>query len=280
MKYSKTLVFGDIGGHFNEFERGLNSYGVSLLDLHIPKDFKIIQVGDLVHKGPDSDKLVSTVDAMTQKYGDQWIQLAGNHELPYISSQRRFYADRISEDSHRRLINMKYDGRLLKAHSIKDSENEDYLITHAGLTYHNYQSLAKNKILSNSRQIAKRLNNSEWDDLIKAGVILGRPLSYRAGIFWAECVFEVYDSWRREDKVANFNQIHGHSSVYNWSKGKIRRNDYPEWLTNSLTKDFTRRYTIFDLTESSKKKSMDFYAIDYGLNRKSFVKEIHPLVIE
>jgi len=274
----KTLVFSDIGGHFNEFERGLNTHGASLLDLHVPKDVRIIQVGDLVHKGPDSDKLVSSIDEITKKHNKQWIQLAGNHELPYVSTHNRFYPDRISEDSHRRLIEMNYDERLLKAYSITDSKSKDYLITHAGLTFQNFDSMRLPRLVKTSRSVSKILNNSGWSELSKAGVILGHPLNYKAGIFWADCVRELYASWYNSDVIANFSQIHGHTSVYNWSKGEIRNRKYPDWLKENLKKNFNNRHTVF--THSNSRKSMDFYAIDYGLGRKSFVKEIKPLIIE
>src|ERR1700684_1930414 len=46
----------------------------------IPDDLLIIQVGDLVHRGPDSTGVVALVARMMAGSPDHWIQLLGNHE--------------------------------------------------------------------------------------------------------------------------------------------------------------------------------------------------------
>ena len=50
----------------------------------LPEDLHVVQVGDLVHRGPDSDQVVALVDSYLTHQPDQWTQLVGNHEMQYL----------------------------------------------------------------------------------------------------------------------------------------------------------------------------------------------------
>ena len=44
----------------------------------------IIQVGDLVHKGPDPSGCVAACQPIPVNSPGQWVQLVGNHEAQYL----------------------------------------------------------------------------------------------------------------------------------------------------------------------------------------------------
>lgn len=50
----------------------------------------ICQVGDLIHKGPDSSAVVALVDQIIDSNPGRWVQLLGNHEAQYLSGGTQF----------------------------------------------------------------------------------------------------------------------------------------------------------------------------------------------
>jgi hypothetical protein len=57
----RVAVVGDIGGHATELRAELTRLGEDK-DGRLPSDLVVIQVGDLIHRGPDSDDVVKLVD--------------------------------------------------------------------------------------------------------------------------------------------------------------------------------------------------------------------------
>jgi hypothetical protein len=51
----RVEVFSDVQGHLLAFQRGLAQVGVDVEDRRVPSDLVVIQVGDLVHRGPLSN---------------------------------------------------------------------------------------------------------------------------------------------------------------------------------------------------------------------------------
>lgn len=278
----KHVIYGDIGGHYNEFIASLHDYGVDTDNYTIPKGTVIVQVGDLVHKGPDSEKIVIMVSAFANKYPEQWIQLIGNHELPYLSKQREFYSGARANKPTRKMIRELQSDKLLKSsYSFTDSQGQDYLVTHAGLTETNYDNFSYRNGLDrpNASQIDSILNNTPLNDMLTAGMMMyGRP-NQSASIFWAECASELYYSWLTPEIVAPFHQIHGHSSVRQWGRNGIFRYSYPVWLTESLESDFENMHTKFTLNYPASNEKMAFHAIDHDLGTTSFIPKVCPLVI-
>ena len=50
----------------------------------VPEGLAIIQVGDLVHKGPDSGECFALADRFLVSSPGRWVQLVGNHEAQYL----------------------------------------------------------------------------------------------------------------------------------------------------------------------------------------------------
>ena len=57
----RVAVIGDVGGHVEELRRELRALGASETGV-LPDDLVVIQVGDLVHRGPDSEAVVRLVN--------------------------------------------------------------------------------------------------------------------------------------------------------------------------------------------------------------------------
>ena len=57
---ARVAVIGDVGGHLAELRRELVRLGADEETGELPDDLTIVQVGDLVHRGPDSAGVVSS----------------------------------------------------------------------------------------------------------------------------------------------------------------------------------------------------------------------------
>jgi hypothetical protein len=80
----RVAVIGDVAGHLDELRTELRRLGADDGTGRLPGDLTIIQVGDLVHRGPASDAVVALVDGYLTRQPMQWVQLVGNHEAHYL----------------------------------------------------------------------------------------------------------------------------------------------------------------------------------------------------
>lgn len=78
-----TVLIGDVGGHLPFFEDALTAAGVSAGGV-VSEGVVVVQVGDLVHKGPDSDACVSLAGKLLDRNPGRYVQLLGNHEAHYL----------------------------------------------------------------------------------------------------------------------------------------------------------------------------------------------------
>ncbi|WP_233594971.1 metallophosphoesterase [Amycolatopsis sp. WAC 04169] len=74
----RVAIIGDVGGHPDQLRRALAWLGAT--GERLPPDLTVIQVGDLVDRGPDSTGVLDIVANLLDD--GRWIQLAGNHEAP------------------------------------------------------------------------------------------------------------------------------------------------------------------------------------------------------
>src|ERR1700755_2285929 len=80
----RVAVIGDVGGHLLELEAALASLGATGGDHRLPDDLTVVQVGDLIDRGPDSAGVLDLVDRYLDNQPAQWVQLIGNHEAQYL----------------------------------------------------------------------------------------------------------------------------------------------------------------------------------------------------
>ena len=97
MTDSRLAVIGDVGGYLDSLVAQLNVLGVDVEERLIPPELVVCQVGDLVHKGPESAAVVALVDELMARNPDRWIQLLGNHEAQYLPDCQQFWTPTVDE---------------------------------------------------------------------------------------------------------------------------------------------------------------------------------------
>lgn len=125
-------MIGDVSGHLETLREELRRLGANA-DGRLPDDLVVVQVGDLVHRGPDSDQIVELVDDYLSDQPDNWIQLMGNHEALYLGTTTFRWPQRLSPRSARTVRRWFYTGAMIGAVAIHGTD-ESFLVTHAGLT--------------------------------------------------------------------------------------------------------------------------------------------------
>jgi hypothetical protein len=78
---STVMIIGDVGGCSAHLAAAVEP----VLD---DADTVVIQVGDLIDRGPDSPGVLALVGRRLDLAPDRWIQLVGNHESQYLGSDR------------------------------------------------------------------------------------------------------------------------------------------------------------------------------------------------
>jgi hypothetical protein len=129
----RVAVIGDVAGHLDELRTELRRLGADGGTGRLPGDLTVIQVGDLVHRGPASDAVVALVDGYLTHQPTQWVQLVGNHEAQYLRDPVFEWPERISARSRDTLRRWWAEGQMWVATWARD-DAESFLITHAGVT--------------------------------------------------------------------------------------------------------------------------------------------------
>jgi hypothetical protein len=211
----RIAVIGDVGGHAAPLCNELSRLGADP-DGRLPADLLVVQVGDLIHRGPDSAKVIDIVGHYLGTQPRQWIQLIGNHEAHYLRPPvfRWPDADALCR-KHIRLLNRWWrDGAAVAAVAV-DSAEESFLITHAGITAEFWSTILGGP--STAAEAARRVNElakAESDALFRAGTFLHGAIDPSAGPLWADTAVELLPGWA--DRRMPFSQIHGHSSITEW----------------------------------------------------------------
>jgi Calcineurin-like phosphoesterase len=212
----RVAVVGDVGGHRRALRAELVRLGADPRTGRLPADLTVVQVGDLVHRGPDSEGVIGLVDGYLRHQPDQWVQLVGNHEAQYLRDPTFTWPQRLDAATADFLRRWWADGRMRVAAAIT-GDGEDILVTHAGLTAGFWREDLSEP--GGARAAAAALNalvGVHDDMLFRPGQMLGggRP-ALRAGPIWATARGELVASWL--GVAMPFSQIHGHSSVFDGS---------------------------------------------------------------
>jgi hypothetical protein len=212
---ARIVVIGDVGGCSAELAKALAT-------LPDDPDTVIIQVGDLVDRGPDSAGVLDMVRSRLPSR--RWIQLIGNHEWQYLDGEG-FWPEPLSADSAALLSGWWQADRLQVAAAIRTADGEEFLLSHAGLTLDAWRLLGGPVVAATAADL---LNTRPFELLNDYG-----------GPLWAEAV-TVYESWLRGGDPVPFGQIHGHSSVVDFTRLAWF---CPERLRQRATVDWTARHT-------------------------------------
>lgn len=221
MPSNRVAIIGDIGGHYAELRSALVNLGADPHTLELPDDLVVVQLGDLVHKGPDSKAVINLVDNMLATQPDQWVQLAGNHEGIYIHEPQFHWDEKLDDEDAATLQRWWDSGKMHAAVSIELDAGGETLITHAGVTYGYWRVVLDSP--TSAKDAAERLEALKGEDLpwlwVPGEMLTGEP-DELAGPMWASATSELYVSWDLASKIhgveAPFHQVHGHSTTYNW----------------------------------------------------------------
>lgn len=264
----RVALFGDIGGHYEPFARGLTEVGVDVSSGHIPTDLVVIQVGDLIDRGPNSPGCVALADRLWRASPDRWIQLFGNHEGNRLGGPH-FWNEDVGADTVATIRRWWEDGTGRMAVAVRSSTDGELLVTHGGLVAPLWEMLGRPGLAS----AAATLNSwvgSRPDLAFAAGGLLG--VGGVPGPAWPDAATELYGSWEQAGSVP-FGQIHGHSSIGDWGRGRVRRSA-PKWLRQRAEVDPDSRHERVTIGGRS------FIGIDPTLGEVTPVVSVRPLLIE
>lgn len=233
-----VFTFGDTGGHGLQLFTALNEIGVDLETCTIPEGVVIVHLGDLIHKGPVSNTIVSRVDKLIRNNPGQWLQVLGNHEFQHIEEGIDFWSCNCSLETQTTIQAWHNEGLARIAWAVEDvlpnkwtNGNRplgqerivsSFLATHAGLTYPVWKSLESPMTAT---EAADGINaNGVWCARA-AGEMLG--MSHKFGVVgpvWAKIATETFQYWDLEAKRSGvkmpFGQLMGHNAPFDFSSEK------------------------------------------------------------
>lgn len=209
----RIAVIGDVGGHATPLRHELARLGARP-DGSLPEDLIVVQVGDLIHRGPDSAQVVDIVDGYLRTQPTQWIQLVGNHEAHYLKPPVFVWSESLSR-KHIRIINRWWKNGAATVAAAVETVGESFLITHAGITAEFWATILGGPL--SATVAARRINElakADVDTVFRAGVMLHGKAASDAGPLWADTMTELLPGWA--DTQMPFSQIHGHNSITTW----------------------------------------------------------------
>lgn len=211
----RIAVLGDLSGHLKPLLTTLAELGVEVDDRNVPRrvtwpdDLVVVQVGDLVHKGPVSELVVAVVDALFRATG-RWVQLLGNHEAQYVPGGLAFWVPPIDRRVGERLGQWWDEGFLRPAVAVDDQQRGPVLISHGGITVRSWHALGEPDHLDVVRALADPANHARH--VLAAGVMAARDAD--PGVAWTEPKQELRAPWLVHARVRGevpFTQVHGHA---------------------------------------------------------------------
>lgn len=221
----RVAIFGDTGGHYRALRDGLAELGVQ--DWQFPDDVQVVHLGDLVHRGGNSDAVVSLVDNMMESNEGRWKQIIGNHEAMHLNiGVTPFFRCNCSEETIATLQRWYSDGLLVPAAAILgigsrkwtagnrpvDQEEivTELLCVHGGITREFWeQDLGAPETAIEAMIEILSLDNKT---LTREGVMTAGFNGRSPGPIWATAADETFVSWSGFDMP--FSQVVGHTTPY------------------------------------------------------------------
>jgi hypothetical protein len=210
---ARIVVIGDVGGCADRLAD-------AVVPLAAEPDTVVVQVGDLVDRGPDSPGVLAFVGERLATAPHRWVQLIGNHEAQYLGA-RPFWPEPLADADAQLLRTWWLTDRLRVAAAVRTADGEELLVTHAGLTAAAW------------RELDGPVTAATAADLLNT-----RPeglLFHDRGPLWAEADTHLYPSWLQAAEPVPFGQIHGHSTIVHfgqraWRCGeRVRQRSTVDW---------------------------------------------------
>jgi Calcineurin-like phosphoesterase len=209
----RIAVIGDVGGHADTLRQELTRLGARR-DGSLPEDLLVVQVGDLIHRGPDSGQVVDIVDRYLRTQLTQWVQLIGNHEAHYLQPPVFVWSETLTR-KHIRVLNRWWHNGAAAVAAAVETAGECFLVTHAGITAEFWATVLGGP--PTAVEAAGRINElarAGAESVYRAGTFLCGTTVPDAGPLWADTTTELLPGWA--DRRMPFSQIHGHSSIITW----------------------------------------------------------------
>ncbi|MGB7979658.1 MAG: metallophosphoesterase [Candidatus Nanopelagicales bacterium] len=232
-----ALLIGDVAGHLDALRWALEAHGVDLVSATVPDGLVVVQVGDLVHRGPDSAGVIALVDRFLRgPYGDRWVQLIGNHEQPYVFD-RPTTIRRELDDRSTSLLRAWWDEGLAHVGAALRPDwdvlelprrmrgmrpSGDILVTHAGLTHGAWLALGRPATPAAAAAAINADALGPATVTLRTGTMTTGRTDLAAGPLWAQGGAELLMSWEATDDASHLNQIHGHTTVRRWDRERWR----------------------------------------------------------
>jgi hypothetical protein len=221
--------------------RCLGELGADTTNGTLPDDLVVVQVGDLVHKGPDSPGVLALVDRMMAGSGDRWIQLIGNHEGQEGLGGPDFWPETLSPALRADVRRWVDTDRARLAVALDTVEYGPTLVTHAGLTRQKWLAIGRPDAPGQAAAMLNKELAADPELAFAAGEMLGVKPRLPVGVAWAS-PRELLGSWDMERLP--FSQVHGHASPRRWSSDTWEPG-LPRRSTVRATADPGRRHSDF-----------------------------------
>jgi hypothetical protein len=217
----RVAVIGDVGGHAEQLRSALVALGADPQTLRLPDDLTVVQVGDLVHRGPASGEVLRMVQRFLTDQPERWVQLAGNHEGLYLPEAPRFPWSGAVRPDEQDLLREWWASRRMAVAAGLATDHGDLFVTHAGLTTGLWERIGAPVDVRDAVPLLNALRKSDPQALWATGHMMrAGEANHCAGPMWAEAGHELYASWlgvERAGRPVPFGQVHGHSSAYDWA---------------------------------------------------------------
>lgn len=219
---TRVAVIGDVGGHADQLRKVLRELEAETGQL--PSDLIVIQVGDLVDRGPDS---LGVLDTVAPLLTERWVQLAGNHEAQYLPGSTIFWPEPLPRRGVETLREWWADGRMQVAAAIT-ANGEEFVLTHAGLTLAAWRQLGEPASAARAADLLNERPELIWH-------MGAHARDEQAGPLWAESGAALHEPWMRYEGIVPFGQIHGHSTIVHFGDqrwhcdGRIRQRATADW---------------------------------------------------
>lgn len=188
----RVAILGDIHGHYNILAKVLHHLGADVTSRRLPDAITVIQVGDMVHKGPDSAKVLDVCARFARANPGRWYQLMSNHESSHLLGVA--YDNCVGcanpELEITNSLRELHSQSLLFAAVALQAQDRWWIVTHAGLTVGLWRELGEEPPTTT----VEGLNAMLWSDpfnFVRPGALRGYPPSGHADPLWAEVGFEV-----------------------------------------------------------------------------------------
>lgn len=281
----EIAVIGDIGGNVKLLKDILSSFGGDIDSVSLPDNVIVVQVGDLIRLTDEglsgSSVCVEIIDRFLDKYPGRWVQLWGNHDMGAIGGPIKPDWSKLPLPEKTRVTIKRWwdTGSVKFAAGIYDGERE-FLITHAGLTYHRWRQLGK----PNLHDVVKYLNSTvggSVGDSINPGFLVTGVINNYVDCTWAAVNSELYYPWLEASingEMVPFQQIHGHACPWSW-RNEDWVPDTPELIKDKCLIDFNLRHTTTTVGSLACGIPATMLCVDLGFESASPNGSVSPLLM-